>query len=231
MICPKCGNEVNNDIEFCPYCGANLIHEEKEEHKYCNICGFELNESDNFCPVCGSPVEKAKDVTTIEVENNELDKSINDTSKQDDQDLLAFIGQKKYSYYKEKFDEINKNPASWNWCAFLFGPFWFVYRKYFLPGIIYVLCIMSFAIMNHYLDIPQLGYATSLIGVIAWISFGLFGNYLYKQRYEKIHEQSLKLTGKERTEFLKKSGGTNVGYVFLLIGMYYTLAILLVFLD
>ena len=224
MICPKCGIEINDDIEFCPYCGANLNHVEKEEHKYCNICGFELNDGDNFCPVCGNPVKKDQVKSSFEDEKPselELDKETNN-SKQDDLYLKAFVGEKKYYYYKEKFNDINKNPVSWNWCAFLFGPFWFFYRKNFIPAIVFILCTLSFGVLNYYLNIHALETATSSLAFCAWIASGLFGNCLYKMQYQKTLKESEKLSESERINYLRDHGDTNVGFVFLLIGIYIT---------
>ena len=33
MICPKCGREVENDADFCVYCGASLTQLKTEEEK------------------------------------------------------------------------------------------------------------------------------------------------------------------------------------------------------
>lgn len=47
--CPKCGNVVPQDSDFCNKCGTNL-----SEQLYCSNCGFEYNLGDAFCPKCGT---------------------------------------------------------------------------------------------------------------------------------------------------------------------------------
>lgn len=55
-FCENCNKEFNDDLNFCPICGANLSTNE-EKIKFCPICGKELEEDANFCPACGNPTK------------------------------------------------------------------------------------------------------------------------------------------------------------------------------
>ena len=46
MFCPKCQNEINDDINYCPYCGYQI--------KRCPSCQQIVQEGDRFCSSCGT---------------------------------------------------------------------------------------------------------------------------------------------------------------------------------
>lgn len=48
-LCPSCNHAVSDDMKFCPYCGAGLLHK-------CSSCGTELKPVMKFCPNCGAKV-------------------------------------------------------------------------------------------------------------------------------------------------------------------------------
>ncbi|WP_432738468.1 DUF2628 domain-containing protein [Maridesulfovibrio sp. FT414] len=87
-----------------------------------------------------------------------------------------FIGPE-YYYYRSMFRQFAANHgrfrSTWNWCAFFFGPVWFLYRK------MYVWAMVSLAAgVIPYLAIPLM------------IGCGLAGNYLY---YRDFLEKSEKV--------------------------------------
>ncbi len=47
--CPNCGEETQQDMNFCPYCGSEL-------ELVCDDCGMELEEDWNFCPNCKNEI-------------------------------------------------------------------------------------------------------------------------------------------------------------------------------
>ncbi len=50
--CPN-GHEVNDDVKFCPICGAIII----SGNKYCTKCGNERMGTEKFCSKCGTPFD------------------------------------------------------------------------------------------------------------------------------------------------------------------------------
>lgn len=62
MLCPKCGNNIEDGDLFCSECGYNppkkTTTEEKEELQTtklrCPKCGAKNDEGDSFCSECGS---------------------------------------------------------------------------------------------------------------------------------------------------------------------------------
>ncbi len=71
MYCKKCGKWIDDDSEFCRYCGASIAENSKTNenrktvydgavHK-CPNCGQVLNSFTAFCPSCGYEIREAKD--------------------------------------------------------------------------------------------------------------------------------------------------------------------------
>lgn len=66
--CSKCGKELNDDFEFCPYCGTP-----KPKVSYCQKCN-EFYENFEFCPKCGAElIEKEEFFQEIQRKNKEID--------------------------------------------------------------------------------------------------------------------------------------------------------------
>ena len=62
VLCPECGNEFNDEFEFCPYCGNK-----KPQPKICPKCKLEPSLEFDFCPKCGTElVEKEKYIKQLE---------------------------------------------------------------------------------------------------------------------------------------------------------------------
>lgn len=54
MKCTKCGNEIKDDVKFCPNCGEEVKEEKKI--KFCMKCGSELIPDSMFCSKCGASI-------------------------------------------------------------------------------------------------------------------------------------------------------------------------------
>ena len=51
LQCPHCNKKLNEDFEFCPYCGKSV-------KLACSNCKRELSEDFEFCPYCGDEIKK-----------------------------------------------------------------------------------------------------------------------------------------------------------------------------
>lgn len=49
MFCPKCQNELNDDMNFCPHCGYQV--------KRCPYCHQLIKEGDLYCSACGRSLQ------------------------------------------------------------------------------------------------------------------------------------------------------------------------------
>lgn len=131
------------------------------------------------------------------------------------EDYAAFVGKRVYTYVP-KFGLYSARPATfhpgWNWAAFLFTFWWFLYRK------MYMWAAVSF--VTFCLPIPHL---------LCMIGWGVAANFLYyRHAAGKISELKL-YHGESYATFLKPNGGVN-GWVplvaFLVMGGFVLLALL-----
>ena len=228
MICPKCGREVEENSDFCVYCGASLaqlkteeVKEEKEETTvFCTTCGAKMKESDAFCSVCGAKNDGSND-------DLDLEKALK--KEEDAKDLEDFIGFSKLTYYKTNFAAIDSGKkVTWNWCACLFGPFWCFYRKMIWEGLILAVGSWGISLISYAFDINNRVYnlISFLIDVTIWILCGLFANYLYKKRFDKAKASCANLSPERKKFALMERGGTNTGFIFLMVGVYFVLGII-----
>ena len=96
---------------------------------------------------------------------------------------------------------------SWNWAACLFGPFWFAWRRMWLPAAIVAIAFVILTLVSTAGD--TLG-RLSTFGMIA-VGFvtGLIGNHVYRLHVKR----RVKAAGAEGAELaletLRKNGGTS----------------------
>ena len=56
MKCLNCQNEINNNSNFCEYCGKKI-----EKNIFCSNCGSKI-ESGNYCTNCGNKINISNDI-------------------------------------------------------------------------------------------------------------------------------------------------------------------------
>ncbi|MDR1690211.1 MAG: zinc ribbon domain-containing protein [Candidatus Methanoplasma sp.] len=68
-ICPECGNEIPEDVDFCYSCGRkrdNTIRLDDSgrfippETDKCSSCGKDMSSGDLFCQNCGEPLSRTQ---------------------------------------------------------------------------------------------------------------------------------------------------------------------------
>lgn len=65
-MCPN-GHEVNDNVRFCPICGAEVS---SGGSRFCKKCGNERLGTENFCSKCGTPFEGASTLRTNNITYN-----------------------------------------------------------------------------------------------------------------------------------------------------------------
>ena len=56
MFCKKCGQQINDHAEICPYCKTQTNDYQKT---FCKFCGKDIDASAEKCPHCGKPTREA----------------------------------------------------------------------------------------------------------------------------------------------------------------------------
>ncbi|MCF0132967.1 MAG: DUF2628 domain-containing protein [Blautia sp.] len=210
------------------------------EFCYCTRCGAQNLSTSAFCCKCGSPLSQiqnqqqtgaVKSSATLvnpygyvqngyypDTRSNSYGFQGSNTAfnsgSQSDIELL--IG-KNIEYYLPKFNDMKarNTKSSWNWCAFLFTPYWMIYRKMYGYGA----AVLGGAFLLSLIG----GLFLSCFSLAAYIAFGILGNYVYMKTLEKKALQMGMLSGGYKTDYANKNGGTNatatvlaiVGYAIL----------------
>lgn len=67
MKCPNCGGEINDNSNFCRFCGFNLrIIDASADKMFCHNCGNLIEIDSKFCNNCGVKVESVKKEKSID---------------------------------------------------------------------------------------------------------------------------------------------------------------------
>ena len=119
MYCPRCGTKVNENIEYCHHCGANI---KEELSRY------------NFNPIQESTVEKGKQPTHEEQYQYSLEYSYGNK----EEFIRAYVGKNYEKIKKQKF----------SWPSFFLGSIYCFYRKLYTLGLIWVIISWITGILN-----------------------------------------------------------------------------------
>ncbi len=136
--------------------------------------------------------------------------------------LYEAFFQRNASYYLDKLEkERNGQKFSFNFYAFLFGFFWFLYRKMYLAAfLIFTLLLIEGLAEFYFLQFLDNQLATTLItwimNILIWSITGFTANYLYIRKATAIITKidNRGLAEQDAVQFAKKKGGTS--YIFLL---------------
>lgn len=201
--CEGCGSELKDDALFCSTCGMKVSKKEN----VCPHCKAEITSDSNFCPICGFNIHATNDVS---LESREAEKEGND--------VVDFVGEKGYVYYsKFKEMEVSNKKITFNWCSFLFGGCWFVYRKMWLPSIVYIILSMTISFLDAY------GYivneVTGVLEIVLWVLSGIFGNLIYMKHVNRHVAKAKNLDEDQKFYYFKRNGGTSVLFVVLYLAL------------
>lgn len=119
--CADCGHDVSTEADTCPQCGNPPVPLE------CWECGKEASREDETCPHCGAP----------DPVGDKMSRSARRRLK---------------DYYRHQFRKFEGNDGNfaptWNWPAFFFGPFWYLYRGMWAKALIlFVMAAASGGVM------------------------------------------------------------------------------------
>lgn len=196
-----------------------------EENKfiYCSKCGKKSSKNAKFCTNCGNKlitiednIKNATENIKDTIKNNETYRSFTDNNYDenykadfDNIEMVNFI-QKKEEYYIPKFKEIQEfyRSTSWNWAAFFFNSWWFLYRKMYTIGFGLIIAdILIGSLM------PSLSLIISI--AIAVIS-GLYGNIAYLKHIQKQLNYFINMGDEIKQRLILNKGGVNIAIPIIL---------------
>lgn len=205
---------------------------------YCTNCGAKLVENSNFCSSCGKKVERVveKEInyssrpiesesaneTVSETFNERANESANETAiksestDQKETDLTEVYVDSNYSFYKNKWEAMERkgSSVSGNFAAFFLGVFWLGYRKMYKPlliivGIYLLLDFLVIKVFNYQYSDSFIDPIDRIIGLITAIVLAIYGNTLYKQHVNKNVDKikAKNLTIEQEEIIAKQKGG------------------------
>ena len=141
----------------------------------------------------------------------------------DDLALFEAFFKKSKPYYLDKLTKYrNGQRFSFNVFAFLFGLFWFMYRKMYLEAIVVLVVIVAEGFLESLIVTNNMGQDMGkVVNIVATIAIGtivgLSGNYFYLLKARKaVQVAKTKYIDKEQQEaLLMRKGG--VSFIFLII--------------
>lgn len=230
QICPHCYTRNGEYSEFCSHCGRHL--KATDWHS-----GQTLNEEP---PVAQYSPFRMGDVNPEMYSNAER---LGDFSAAD---LAAVVGSNT-RYYIPRFRRMAQGGnGGWNFCAFLFGPYWLLIRKMTIPGILLFVMqtVLSLAtvilyeplfkatgqvdalvsteqIMENSLFLPVAFLSVFLFAIR--ILLGLRGNAYYKMVCEKRIRNARSKTPDISSPEIASLGGISIGITVLFFFISYIL--------
>lgn len=131
MYCLRCGTKVDDKVEYCPHCGANIKEElsrydykpKETDHKEPTI-NLEPSHEEQF--EYSQKYSYAKNDQQLQ---NILKNKKSTISPQNEEYLKAYVG--------NNYEKIKK--SSFSFPTFFFGPIYMFYRKLYMVGFIWIL--------------------------------------------------------------------------------------------
>ncbi len=160
-----------------------------------------LPDDAKFCGECGSNQANVYAAVEAEIVDVVIEAPRRyDSPAADAREVRERLIGEKAEYYLEKFDSMEtlRSFTSWNWCAFLFGISWMVYRKMYAFGI-------ALWVLNNVLSLLGLG----ALSLIVWVGMGVVGNYLYMKDIDNRTEKAMNMQPEERELYIQKWSGTS----------------------
>ena len=199
----------------------------------CLKCGNELRDDEIMCSNCGynrySVEQNDNQFATRNigiynqnpVDQEEVDRRLQN-QKEFDQLVEIYIGDKYYNFRKGKF----------SFCAFFFGPLYYLYRKLYAVAVLIILAniginaFFQFTTQGRFNQINDIkniftikGLSTYLIVyIIVMLTFSLLLGFTFKkfyfnevvERIGKLKQNNPELGFNQLAEIAKQKGGTNI---------------------
>ncbi len=138
--------------------------------------------------------------------------------------IRAFV-KKRADYYVKKWKKFieGKGKTSWNWASFFFLHIWFAYRKMYTEAIILVIILslisstvtrVSFKLIQNPESVSLLFllFLLILLNLAVIISVGMFGNYIYYEKFLNVLKEidNPEIPEEEKIKILEERGGTSI---------------------
>jgi len=188
---------------------------------HCLNCNSKIADGEEFCNVCGSaidtqPLKKKRESKVVKEETTDVSTFINDENEEQENAKMLMK-----AYIGKNYEKIIKKDFSWN--AFLFGPFYFFYRKMWLVAAIWFVVV--------FVGILFLPSIFMMLNFALSIFVALKFNTWYVERAGNdigmIKEMNRGKTQNELERICRNKGGTSIIIpILLIIGCFFVASVL-----
>ncbi|ANK63406.1 hypothetical protein AYR56_05145 [Loigolactobacillus backii] len=81
--CQKCGNKLDENVEFCPKCGQEVLNIDQVATKFCSNCGKKIPAASDYCPNCGVQLKSNSTQENSTKQQAIIDKPYNENKNPD----------------------------------------------------------------------------------------------------------------------------------------------------
>lgn len=134
--------------------------------------------------------------------------------------LDVWVGQ------RNNMNEKVKN-NSFNWCAFLFGGYYFLYRKMYLIGILDMIVIFCIPSILGIISYDLKPYILLIIYIVTPIIHGFIFSPLYKKHIKNVLNKNIN-RNMNPIQIAQMKGGVNSGAVGIAIGIVFAIEFIFV---
>lgn len=219
MICAYCGQEIKKEDYrvYCPSCHEDYhkdcwlanngcVHEGCEYNRrptgMCPYCHTPTKKEYVYCKKCGRPTNPLMNLVVYpqgseyHVPDTEADTAVMLLGENSEKILKRFA----------KLDK-TKNKLSWNFPAFIFTGFWYIYRRMLSQGVLILLLLALFG--ASIVLLPSFRIVSIPLFLLIWVGCGLCSDGLYMERIRSVAGDALKVPENLRLEYIRKVGGTD----------------------
>ena len=240
-FCPKCGTPLSEGSKFCGSCGTPAdatgephfrvaaetypTNQNYQQNTYAANQNYQQNAyaaNQNYqqnAYTANQNYQQNAYTANQQYSAPQYNSGYNTSGQQQvDPNLYPFI-QKNQQFYMQIFQkmQMNNSKASWNWCSFLFGAYWFAYRKMYGIAAAYV----AISLVS-----PFISSISGLLLLALPICSGIFGNYFYKRYIDNELQMARNMDAFNKNAYIAKKGGTSTGAVWVFIVIMFFLGII-----
>lgn len=212
--CTRCGAKNSVSSRFCEKCG-NAMGLVEGQNSYSNQQIYSANMNQPSQQYNNNHQYNQQQYSQYGQQyHNPYGFVPRDTMIGADAERMQLVGQNQ-AYYAKKFTSMStqNKKATWNWCAFLFSPYWFIYRKMYGYG---------FGVLAAYFVLSLIpGTFISLLSLGGSITLGILGNYIYMKNIDNLMTQMRTIPYMAKYQFVAEKGGVNkAATTWVVIGYY-----------
>ncbi len=223
-ICPCCREEITEDDNYvvCSVCRTPHHTECWLKTKHCSEEGCSGDSTSSGYGKTDSPFYINVGMEIVPEKSYDSEIALSDNSGIIEDFVTMALVERKAEYYLPKFTSMDKTNGkiSFNLAACLFGWYWSIYRKLYIPA--FILMASQLLVMNLPIN-PVFRY---ILAGLLFLTNGLIGNYLYKKRIYRCREEAIRLKEPNRSAYIATKGGVDMVLTIVMLVIFSVISVI-----